>query len=666
MQIVVNKDFSILAVEPSNVYQGSSNANSLSIFAPFSVSAYASVLLYFELPNGEVLKPYVAFATEQMPNGIGLWSTLLDGNITKYAGEVKCQLEFVGATTVGGESAPINARTDTFTINVLEGIAPELPETPSQDIYNQILEGIAYLSTTFASSESVIKKGYGENSAIQVSTETKPNSAISEGASAFGVGNLAGIRGFKILSGSGTAGGNGSYLLEGSIPEYSIPTDSTVMYSVQIGSNYDKRGYIIDHDVGMANTTVWVTNYVPYDANKSPRNFWIPDYAYIGVLDLGAAAHSEGYDSKATMIGAHAEGYGGHAYGKYAHVEGNSCEAGYSAHAEGRNTKATDDGAHAEGCENEATAGQAHAEGYYTTASGHASHSEGQNTIASGPRSHAEGFGTKATGENAHAEGYQTEASAPHTHAEGYITKAITQRAHTEGYRTTASGSASHAEGYQTEASGDSAHAEGKSTVASGGASHAAGTGTKAKSANQTVVGQYNADDADALFIVGSGDSDSQRKNAFAVRKDGKITSNGNVLTMPNKNGTLATLDDIDSGGGGSSPLYMHTVVIEYEHYNSTECVYASLTFLSKSPNYVIIGLDDLARYIGEGNSFTCAGSIKTSTGTYPITDISMSYDDGYSGYYIQFGYRGSSIVSAFGFYVGEEKTFTENIQEVK
>lgn len=143
MQIVVNKDLSIAAVEPSEIYQGSSNADYLSIFAPFSMTSYASILLYFKLPNGEILTPRVAFPNARSATlGFGLWSTPLDADLTKKVGFVKCQLEFVGGIDINDQ--PIRKRTEEFQFKVNPGIPADLPEAPSYDVYNEIL---TYLTT---------------------------------------------------------------------------------------------------------------------------------------------------------------------------------------------------------------------------------------------------------------------------------------------------------------------------------------------------------------------------------------------------------------------------------------------------------------------------------------------------------------------------------------
>ena len=107
--------------------------------------------------------------------------------------------------------------------------------------------------------------------------------------------------------------------------------------------------------------------------------------------------------------------------------------------------------------------------------------------------------------------------------AEGIDTMARGTASHAEGYATTASGNHSHAEGYHTEATKFSAHAEGFRTIASGIYSHAGGRYTEAQGISQTAIGEYNVADTTSLFIVGNGESESQRSNAFKIDHDGYI-----------------------------------------------------------------------------------------------------------------------------------------------
>lgn len=233
----------------------------------------------------------------------------------------------------------------------------------------------------------------------------------------------------------------------------------------------------------------------------------------------GAGAHAEGFMTKAKGIGAHAEGKQGVAEGEGAHVEGCSdAEAltsmDYSAWIENKDTiHARGTGAHAEGVNTWAGSSGAHAEGVSSAATGQASHAEGYQTTASGDYSHTEGEGTVAEGSYSHAEGYTSYAKGQSSHAEG---------------NSTAEGDCSHAEGY-SKAGGEYSHAEGSETFASGINSHAGGLGTVADQENQTAIGKYNTEgNINSLFVVGNGDSEGERSDAFVVYDDGHAELNNN------------------------------------------------------------------------------------------------------------------------------------------
>ena len=256
-------------------------------------------------------------------------------------------------------------------------------------------------------------------------------------------------------------------------------------------------------------------------------------------------SHAEGVDTIASGVASHAEG------AKY-ESNRNTESAGHASHAEGASTYAKADGSHAEGILNIAgrfsyeisTAAQelgisgtpqelaekllgygAHAEGMNNKALGSCSHSEGNATKALANSTHAEGDTTIAFGEASHAEGYNTQAKGNQSHAEGSSTVATGNSAHAEGFSTVASGSFSHAEGSHTEAIGRDSHAEGAYNKAIGIASHAEGEHNIAKNQAQHVSGKYATIDKSgkAIFQVGIGESDAQRKDALRVTDDGRI-----------------------------------------------------------------------------------------------------------------------------------------------
>ena len=78
------------------------------------------------------------------------------------------------------------------------------------------------------------------------------------------------------------------------------------------------------------------------------------------------------------------------------------------------------------------------------------------------------------------------------------------------------------AEGEQTKALGRGSHSEGYYTKTEGEYSHVEGFATRTLEMYQHVEGVYNADNPNALHIVGNGTSENARKNAFEVLKDGR------------------------------------------------------------------------------------------------------------------------------------------------
>lgn len=126
---------------------------------------------------------------------------------------------------------------------------------------------------------------------------------------------------------------------------------------------------------------------------------------------------------------------------------------------------------------------------------------------------HAQAFGgaSVASGGCSHAWGYRSIASGDYSHAGGRQSQAIGSTSHAEGFGSKASGDYSHAEGEHAEASGDYSHAEGRRTIASGD--------------YQTVIGKYNVEDTSKAFIIGNGDSETNRSNAFTIDWDGNIVA---------------------------------------------------------------------------------------------------------------------------------------------
>lgn len=315
----------------------------------------------------------------------------------------------------------------------------------------------------------------------------------------------------------------------------------------------------------------------------------------------GDYAHSEGVNSVASGVASHAEG-SGKATGNYSHAEGTgTTSSGLNSHSEGIDSIASGEYSHAEGVRGNAQGSRSHAEGGDNTASGRASHAEGEYTVASGDSSHSEGYkstagtsashaegvGTITGGSNeyndstqleklftgyiasnsaAHAEGAGCIAQGDRSHAEGRVTFAKASDSHAEGVYTIASGYRSHAQGLRTTASANQAHAQGEYSVASGIDSFAGGYDseaagycsfthgyrTNAKIDYQTVFGKYNADNANALFIIGNGNS-STPKNLFEVTVGDGVKYDGNKLATEDWVKSTNTLVDATKASRAAS-----------------------------------------------------------------------------------------------------------------
>jgi hypothetical protein len=140
------------------------------------------------------------------------------------------------------------------------------------------------------------------------------------------------------------------------------------------------------------------------------------------------------------------------------------------------------------------------------------------------------------TGNLTSATGNYSSALGDRTTASGHFSTAIGQYSTAVGMSAFAANGGAYANGYCSAAFGNW-------TQANGHYSFATGTATKANGINQVVVGEYNAllgtagaatsTANDAFFIVGNGNSDTDRKNAFVVKKNGDAIFTGTVRVPP-------------------------------------------------------------------------------------------------------------------------------------
>lgn len=156
---------------PERVYQGSNNANTIYFAAPF---VNAQVYCKYTLPNGEVSTAYLmAGETSLAPindgtNTLYMWSVDIPAAVTTYAGTVLVQFSVITATQ------KINTKAAMFTVE--KGVAPNLPETPSADIYEKILAIVNDMN----SSVEELKEKFGDYQPIITSEEPLLSDLVSD------------------------------------------------------------------------------------------------------------------------------------------------------------------------------------------------------------------------------------------------------------------------------------------------------------------------------------------------------------------------------------------------------------------------------------------------------------------------------------------------------
>ena len=131
-----------------------------------------------------------------------------------------------------------------------------------------------------------------------------------------------------------------------------------------------------------------------------------------------------------------------------------------------------------------------------------------------------------------------------------------------------ASGYCSHAEGQGTKAEGLASYAEGRYTNASGDASHAEGLYTTASNEYEHAQGRYNHNSENQIFSIGTGNSDTDRRNVVSVLEVSNNNSyTGSVFVQnvggydgtnptPGTNDLATVINGMSSGGGSSETLW--------------------------------------------------------------------------------------------------------------
>lgn len=243
----------------------------------------------------------------------------------------------------------------------------------------------------------------------------------------------------------------------------------------------------------------------------------------------GAGAMAAGIGSVASHQGAMALGEGAQAMGPNAVAMGLQVTAtAANAVALGQLANASNIGAMAMGF-NSAASGM-YAMSFHGNASGDSSMAVfglaegemavaiGHNSVSQGLSALALGFRDSAIGDHAIAIGYESV-------AKGYAASAVGNFAKAEGNSSMAFGNYARARDIQ-------AFALGNNTQANGLRSFALGNDVQSRSAYEVIIGRFESNHSplhtkqwqpgDRLFTIANGQSDSQRSDAFVVRKNGR------------------------------------------------------------------------------------------------------------------------------------------------
>lgn len=151
MIFFLKADGTLIKSAPDTVYQGSAEAGKIYVVAPLNAGMLVDV--YYELPNGERWGAYLlenngkVIDDADLPEGWALWSTSLASAITQYAGTLKAQFGFYQSGTA--DKVPI-ITSQAVAITIAKGVVRDLPEAPTIDVYEQILNALSSIKQDIA------------------------------------------------------------------------------------------------------------------------------------------------------------------------------------------------------------------------------------------------------------------------------------------------------------------------------------------------------------------------------------------------------------------------------------------------------------------------------------------------------------------------------------
>ena len=212
------------------------------------------------------------------------------------------------------------------------------------------------------------------------------------------------------------------------------------------------------------------------------------------------------------------------------------------------------------GQENTVSGSRSFAGGYQNTASELDTFAFGSGNTSSGLRSLSIGLNNTSSGRNAISLGENNTATNERSVAIGSSNTSSGVNSFAANGGNTASGQNSSAFGTNNDAEANNSVCFGNGNTASGANSIAAGSGSTAttfasfafgtgvnKTSTGIACGQYNADDDGERFSVGTGESDTERETAFAVKANGHI-----IMSVLQQSASYA---DDAAAAAGSVPI---------------------------------------------------------------------------------------------------------------
>jgi hypothetical protein len=239
---------------------------------------------------------------------------------------------------------------------------------------------------------------------------------------------------------------------------------------------------------------------------------------------FGSNTHSEGNNSAAFGHSTKAHGANSAAFGQETQANGVNSTAfgkettslgvqsvafGYKTKADGEFSATFGNNTHVVGNSSAAFGQETEAKGTNSAAFGYKTHSEGNNSAAFGDSTEANHNNSAAFGDNTKATGPQATAFGIHTIASGEGSAAFGSNTHSEGNNSAAFG-------YKTTSHGVQSVAFGQETQAKGTNSAAFGNNTHVDGHSSVAFGKYNSNKT-ALFVIGNGENDDHRNDAFLV-----------------------------------------------------------------------------------------------------------------------------------------------------